>query len=119
MDDIQPKTSAAPVTSKPGFSAPIEMPASGNVPEHIHPDTLMAKGIDPDTKQRVSVNLKTLQVEFGEKKGREMYGKIARAGGFYDPNVEPSGSEFYPDLQLEGLNKDARANVDAILNTKE
>lgn len=106
------------VEIKPGFASPIAH-TSGKVPDHIAEDTLMAKGIDPDTKKRVTVNLAALQAEHGEKKGKDLYTKIARAGGFYDPNTEPSGSDFFPDLSLEGMNKDARAKVDAILDAKE
>lgn len=98
-----------------GFTAPIPDPGEGKLPEHIHPETLMAKGISPDTKQRVSVNLSALKAEFGDKAGLAKYTKIAKAGGFFDPNTEPTGSSFYPDLDIEGLPKDIRAKVDAIL----
>lgn len=111
------ETKPAKKEIKPGFASPIS--GSGAVPDHIHPETRMAKGIDPDTKERVSVNLSVLQAEFGKKEGLDKYTKIAKAGGFYDPNTEPTGSSFYPDLQLEGMDKDARAKVDAILTEKE
>lgn len=108
-----------PAKVNDGFTAPIDDPGEGKVPEHIHPDTLMAKGVDPDTKERVAISLAVLKKEHGEKKAKVMYRKIAVAGGFFDPNVEPMGSDFAPDLSLDGMNKEARAKVDAILNAKE
>lgn len=99
---------------KAGFETPIDH-KGGKLPDYIHPETLMAKGIAPDSKERVSINLATLKAEFGDKKGKEKYAKIARAGGFYDPNVEPVGSEYAPDLSLEDMNKETRDKVDAIL----
>lgn len=104
-----------PAISKPGFDKPIPDPGEGKVPDHIHPETLMAKGIDPDTKQRVSINLAVMKEEFGEKKGTEKYNKIAVAGGFFNPNAEPVGSGFTPDLQLEGMKPSLRAKIDDIL----
>lgn len=106
--------SAPPTEVKPGFASPIE--GTGHVPDHIHPDTRMAKGIDPDTKQRIAINFAALKAEHGEKKATELYRKIALAGGFLDPNLEPRGSDYRPDLSLEGMDKDARAKVDAILS---
>ena len=108
---------AAATSAADGFNAPIEHSGEGRVPDHINPDTMMAKGVDPD-KGLVTVNLQALKKQHGEKKGRELYNKIAIAGGFYDPNSEPVGSDFAPDLALEGMNKDARAKVDAILEGK-
>lgn len=102
---------------KPGFDSPIA--GRGAVPDHVHPETRMAKGIDPETKERVSINLLALQAEFGKKEGADKYARIANAGGFFNPNMESSGSAFNPDLSLEGLDKDARAKVDAILSEKE
>lgn len=100
----------------PGLTKPID--GNGTIPDHIHEDTLMFKGIDPDTKERVSVNLPALKKEFGEKKGMEMYTKIAKLGGFFDPGMEPVGSNFFPDLSLEGMNSDTKTKIDAILKGK-
>lgn len=97
-----------------GFDKPIDH-KGGKLPDHIHPETLMAKGIAPDSKERVSINLAAMKAEFGEVKGKQKYTKIAIAGGFYDPNVEPIGSDYAPDLSLEGMSKEARDKVDAIL----
>lgn len=105
------------VEVKPGFASPI--PGHGSVPDHVHPETRMAKGIDPETKERISVNLSALKAEFGNEVGFKKYSKIAKAGGFFDPSSEPVGSSFHPDLSLEEMDKDTRAKVDAILNEKE
>lgn len=103
------------VTAGDGFSAPIA--EGGKIPEHIAEDTLMAKGFDEEGKV-VTVSLSVLKKLHGEKKGAEMYRKIAIAGGFFDPNTEPVGSNYAPDLSLEGMEKTARAKVDAILEGK-
>lgn len=115
-----PNVSKPPVTkeAKPGFAKPIERPPSGKLPDHIHEDTLMAKGFDPDTKERVAVNVGVLKVEFGEKKGRELYGQIARLGGFLDPDTELATFNEPPDLDLSGLDNATRAKVDALLEGK-
>lgn len=120
MPEETPQVTKETVKAKPvadGFSEPIPEPGEGkSVPDHIHPDTLMAKGIDPDTREIVSVSLPVLQKKHGEKKGMRLYSKVAKAGGFLDPDMEVNlGSHFYPDLSLDGLSKDARAKVDAIL----
>lgn len=99
-----------------GFTGPIKFDGEQNIPAHIHPDTLMAKGVDPGTKELITVNLLVLQHQHGPEKGLELYKRVARVGKFFDPNSEPAGSDFYPDLQLEGMASDVRANVDAILN---
>lgn len=109
------KSEAKPTANKAGFDKPISDPGEGKIPDHIHPDTLMAKGVDPDTKQRVSVNIAALRAEFGEKKGTDKYNRIAVAGGFFNPNAEPAGSGFTPDLQLEGMKPSLREKIDAIL----
>lgn len=121
VTSVNPKPAKGNKEVMPGLTSPIEAPTSGKVPDHIHEDTLMVKGIDPDTKERVAINLAALKKEHGDKKGLELYTKIAKAGGFLDPAIESrGGSEYYPDLSLEGMNKDARTKVDAILNaTKE
>lgn len=113
-----PETTSKPPKAemKPGFNKPI---AKGSkLPDYVNPDTRMAKGLDTEGKV-VTVSLETLQEQYGKKDGLDRYTRIAKAGGFYDPNTEPTGSSFYPDLQLEGVNKDAREKVDEILNEKE
>ena len=97
-----------------GFDAPIK--STENVPEHISEHTLMVKGIDPETKKREAVSLAALKAEFGDDKGRAKYNKIAKAAGFFDPLVDSAAHEFFPDLSLDGLNKDAQARVAAILS---
>lgn len=104
--------------ARDGFNAPIKFDGEKNIPAHIHPDTLMARGVDPDTKELVTINLSVLQHQHGPEKGLALYKRVAKVGKFFDPNAEPAGSEFYPDLQLEGMAPDVRANVDAILNQK-
>src|SRR5262245_22919019 len=99
----------------PWLSKPID--GSGKIPDHIAEDTLMVKGIDPDTKQRFSIHLPALLKEHGEKKGRDLYIKIAKAGGFLDPNIESrGGNAFWPDLDLESIgDAKAKADVEKIL----
>lgn len=106
--------SDAKTAKKEGFDKPIKDPGDpSKVPAHIHPDTLMVKGIAPDSLERVAINLDALKYEFGDKAGLAKYKKIARAGGFLDPNQ--SGHEFFPDLSLDGLKPTVRKEVDAIL----
>lgn len=101
-----------------GFDSPI--PKSQKIlPDHIDPETRMAKGIAPDTKEMLAVNLGVLQAKHGKEEGLSRYTRIAKAGGFFDPSTEPVGSSYYPDLQLKGMDKDKLAAVEAILNEKE
>lgn len=110
------KTNDKAAERKPGLDSPIEDPGDpSKVPAHIHPDTLMVKGIAPDSKQRVAINLEALKYEFGEKKGLQLYKKIGQVGGFLDLNSIPVGDSFAPDFSLEGLKKDVREQIDAIL----
>lgn len=102
-----------------GLDKPIKDPGEGKVPAHIHPDTLMVKGVDPDTRERIAVNLDALKAEFGDKVAMKKYQKIAVAGGFLDPSQSPSGENFYPDLSLEGLKPSTRQEIDKILKTEE
>lgn len=101
-----------------GFDAPVPR-STKSLPDHIAADTRMAKGIAPDTKEIVTVNLSVLQAQHGKEEGLARYKRIAVAGGFYDPNSEPSGSDFYPDLSLTGMDKKHRDAVNEILNEKE
>lgn len=110
-DEVAPKTTKA----GDGFTAPIADPGDGQLPEHIHEDTLMAKGIDPDTKQMVTVSLSVMKAKYGEAKGLKLYQKIARAGGFFDPMSEAVGSSYSPDISLEGIDPKVRTRIDAIL----
>lgn len=105
-----------PAGKKAGFDAPIADPGdSSKLPVYIHPDTLMVKGIAPDSKERVAINLDALRYEFGDKKALEKYKKIARTGGFLDPNQTATGEQFFPDLSLDGLKPAVRQEIDAIL----
>lgn len=103
-----------------GFDKPIADPGDpSKVPAHIHPDTLMVKGIAPDSKERVAINLDALKHEFGEKAALKKYQKIAVAGGFHDPSQSPSGEEFYPDLSLDGLKPSAKQEIEKILKAED
>lgn len=115
----EPEISTPAKPEPKGFDAPLPKSHKGALPDHVHPETRMAKGVAPDSKETVTVNLQALQAKHGKKEGLDRYARIARAGGFYDPSTEPVGSSFFPDLQLEGMDKDRRAEVDAILNEKE
>lgn len=101
-----------------GLTAPLDRSIK-SLPDHVAADTRMAKGIAPDTKEMVTVNLSVLQAQHGKEAGLERYMRIAVAGGFYDPNSEPSGSDFFPDLSLTGMDKKHRDAVNEILNEKE
>lgn len=97
-----------------GFDGPIANPGDpSKLPAHIHPDTLMIKGIAPDSKERVAINLDALKYEFGDKKGFAKYVQIAKAGGFLDPSQ--SADQFYPDLSLEGLKSTVKQEIESIL----
>lgn len=110
------ETKPAAASKKLGFDKPIDDPGHpSKVPAYIHPETLMVKGIAPDSKERVTVNLDALKYEFGEKKGFEKYRKIALAGGFLDTNQTAAGENFFPDLSLDGLRSSARQDIDRIL----
>lgn len=101
-----------------GFDSPLPRSVK-SLPDHIAADTRMAKGIAPDSKEIITVNLSVLQAQHGKEAGLDRYKRIAVAGGFYDPNSEPSGSDFYPDLSLTGMDKKHRDAVNEILNEKE
>jgi len=96
-----------------GFNGPIPDPGDGQVPDHIHPETLMAKGIDPDTRETVAASLAVLVHKHGEEKGRQVYRKVAKVGGFFNPDQQ--AYDYAPDLQLEGLDPEKRKAVDAVL----
>lgn len=109
---------AKPKTDKAEALKPV--PEGEPVPPHISEHTRIMKGIDPDSGKRIAVSLHALQFEHGDEKGLELYGKIARAGGFLDPNIESrGGSDYYPDLSLDDIDPKARERVNAILNEKE
>lgn len=110
------KTTGTSKELKPGFASPIK--AGDKLPDYVNPKTRMAKGFDAAGVMQTA-NLQALQSLHGKDAGLDLYISIAKAGGFYDPNMEPSGGAFYPDLQLEGMNKAAREAVDAILSEKE
>jgi|SRR5215831_8917508 len=96
-----------------GFNGPIPDPGDSPVPDHIHPETLMAKGVDPDTRETVAASLAVLVHQHGAEKGRKIYNKVAKAGGFFNPDQQ--AYDFTPDLQLEGLADDTRKALEAIL----
>jgi|SRR5215831_6370567 len=96
-----------------GFSGPIPDPGDGQVPDHIHPDTLMAKGIDPDTRETVAASLAVLVHQHGPEKGRKIYNKLAKIGGFFNPDQQ--AYDYAPDLQFEGLAADKRKELEGIL----
>jgi hypothetical protein len=108
-DEKEPKAKAID-----GMTKPID-PSKG-IPPHISEHTLMVKGVDPDTKERVTISLAALQFELGAEKGLDKYSRIAKAGGFLDPSIESrGGSHYFPDLSLDGMEQKARDRVDAIL----
>lgn len=117
MAEEQTSTSAPKATTKAndGFSGPIPVPVGEEVPDHIHPVTLMAKGFAPDSKKQVAVSLAVLQFQHGDEKGKAIYDHVARVGGFFDPNSEPRGSNFTPDLQLEGMDPKVASQILDIL----
>jgi hypothetical protein len=110
----------APTKKLEGFDVPVKQVEGKPLPAHVSEHTLMAKGIDPDTKERLTISLDALKAEFGEEKAAKIYSKAAVAGGFLNPDIESrGGSHYFPDLSLDGMNPEARKRVDAILSAKE
>lgn len=67
--------------------------------------------------QRVSLTYEGAIKEFGEDRGALIYGEVARAGGYFDPNLESAA--YRPPLDLSGLKDEHKTRVDAILSGKE
>lgn len=115
-----PEITSAP---KAGAVTGIDKPFTGKDVNRdgIDDETGFFLGVSPDNNQRITVNLAAMKAQFGDKAGFDKYKRIAVAGRFFNPDAEPVGSDFFPDLQLEGMKSSIREKVDAILNetTKE
>jgi hypothetical protein len=73
-------------------------------------------GIDPETGEIVSVSPVTLMAAKGlDRRGAwELYARIAKAGGYFDPGAEPT--EYQPDLPLKGLKGKQKEAVEKLLS---
>ena len=72
-------------------------------------------GIDPETREIVSVSPATLQAAKGLSKDEawDLYARIARAGGYFNPGDEPT--DYRPDLPLKGLRGKHKEAVEKLL----
>ena len=90
------------------------------IPEGVDRETMLFQGVDPETKERVTVTLDGLKAEFGDELGEKKYLAIAGIGGgsqFFHPGTE--ASTYRPPLGIFQLNEQFRKQVDAILAAKE
>lgn len=70
----------------------------------VDEETRLFHGIDPETKERVSVTLEGLQAEFGKEEGERKYLAIAGiAGGSVFFNAKAEATNFRPPLGISGL----------------
>jgi hypothetical protein len=91
---------------KPSPVMGLDKPFTGDEPKKdgVDPETGLFHGIDPETKERVSVTLAGLQAQFGKEKGEQIYLKIAGIGGgsvFFNARAE--ATDFRPTLGISGL----------------
>lgn len=111
-----PKTkSASQVT---GLHVPFA--TSAKIPEGVDEETRLFHGVDPESKERVSVTLEGLQAEFGAKAGEAKYLEIAGIGGgsvFFNPKAE--ATTFRPPLGIGNLKGKHAEKVAEILSSKE
>ena len=72
-------------------------------------------GIDPETGAIVSVSPVTLMAAKGldRKEAWELYARIAKAGGYFNPDAEPM--DYQPDLALKGLKGKQKEAVEKLL----
>jgi hypothetical protein len=72
-------------------------------------------GISPETGEIVSVSPATLMAAKGldRREAWELYARIARAGGYFNPEAEPT--EYQPDLPLKGLKGKQKEAVEKLL----
>lgn len=111
---IKPKPAKA---SGVGLNTPFP---EGKLPEGVDEETRLFHGVDPETKERVSVTLEGLKAEFGDKEGEAKYLKIASVGGgavFFNPSFE--ATSYRPPLGISGLKGKNKTQVEAILTAKE
>lgn len=72
----------------------------------VDEETRLFEGVDPETKERVSVTIEGLKAEFGDKEGERKYVEIAGiAGGsvFFNPRTE--ATDFRPPLGISALHR--------------
>ena len=72
-------------------------------------------GVAPETGEIVSVTVETLMAAKGlsEKDAGALYARIAKAGGFFNPDSEPY--DYRPALGIHGLKGKQREAVDKLL----
>jgi hypothetical protein len=117
MPEEQPKPVPTPAKVK-GVDIPFE---PGKHPEEgVDEETLLFHGIDPETKERVSVTIEGLKAEFGPELGEKKYVQIAGVGHgaiFFNPKQE--ATNYRPPLGIGDLEGKYKAEVAKILATKE
>lgn len=79
---------------------------AGDLPEGVDEETRLFHGIDPETKERVSVTLEGLKAEFGDVLGEKKYMDIAGiAGGSVFFNAKAEATSYRPALGIAGVTK--------------
>jgi hypothetical protein len=89
-----------------GISKPFTLKEAREI-DGVDEETRLFHGIDPETKERVSVTIEGLKAEFGPKEGERKYLEIAGiAGGsvFFNPHTE--ATSFRPPLGISALYRD-------------
>lgn len=96
----QPKP--RPQTGK-GIQTPFTLKEAKAI-DGVDEETRLFHGIDPETKERVSVTFEGLKAEFGDKEGERKYLEIAGiAGGSVFFNAKAEATNFRPPLGISGL----------------
>lgn len=105
----EPETHATSPLKTPGIIVGIDKEFSlkdAKAKDGVDEDTRLFHGIDPETKERVSVTIEGLKAEFGDKEGERKYVEIAGiAGGsiFFQPRTE--ATSFRPPLGIYTLRR--------------
>jgi len=101
-----------------GLHTPFE--SSAELPAGVDEETRLFHGVDPETKERLTVTFEGLAAEFGPEVGAKKYAEIAGIGGgsvFFNPKFE--ATNYHPPLGISGLTGEHAAKVATILSTKE
>lgn len=76
-------------------------------------------GVNPETGERVNVNLDALKSEFGPKRGEEMFLKVAAVAGGGNPSLTLRAADYPGGIGLVGADKAVVERVNEILSAKE
>lgn len=88
--------------------------------EGVDSETGLFDGVDPDTKERVSVSVEGLKAEFGDELGEKKYLEIAGVNGgsvFFNPYAE--ATSYRPPLGISKVPDDVKPKIAAILAAEE